>query len=161
MGEVIAPRLQPNGGNIVGVQLDNEIGMLSWVTNAPDFTAPILADFAGWLAGRYDADTLRVRYPFVLDNPQIRDAAIRSPKDEYAGALLRDLGHYMRDRYARYVATLRAYADELGVKAGVLINASRTAVTGAIKGASLFEILVCLGRERVARRLRAAAPLAD
>ena len=54
-------------------------------------------------------------------------------------------------------AALRAYADELGVKAGVLINASRTAVTGAIKGASLFEILVCLGRERVARRLRAAA----
>jgi glutamyl-tRNA synthetase len=55
---------------------------------------------------------------------------------------------------------LRAYADELGVKAGVLINASRTAVTGAVKGASLFEILACLGRERVARRLRAAAPLA-
>jgi glutamyl-tRNA synthetase len=58
-------------------------------------------------------------------------------------------------------AALRAYADELGVKAGVLINASRTAVTGAIKGASLFEILVCLGRERVARRLRAAADVVD
>jgi glutamyl-tRNA synthetase len=54
-------------------------------------------------------------------------------------------------------AALRAYADEIGVKAGVLINASRTAVTGAIKGASLFEILECLGRERVGRRLRAAA----
>ncbi len=54
-------------------------------------------------------------------------------------------------------AALRAYADEIGVKAGVLINASRTAVTGAVKGASLFEILECLGRERVARRLRAAA----
>ena len=58
-------------------------------------------------------------------------------------------------------AALRAYADELGVKAGLLINASRTAVTGAIKGASLFEILVCLGRERVARRLRAAAEVVD
>ena len=58
-------------------------------------------------------------------------------------------------------AALRAYADELGVKAGVLINASRTAVTGAIKGASLFEILVCLGRERVTRRLRAAADVVD
>jgi glutamyl-tRNA synthetase len=56
-------------------------------------------------------------------------------------------------------AALRAYADEVGVKAGVLINASRTAVTGAIKGASLFEILDCLGRERVATRLRAAAEL--
>jgi glutamyl-tRNA synthetase len=54
---------------------------------------------------------------------------------------------------------LRAYADEIGVKAGVLINATRTAVTGAVKGASLFEILDCLGRDRVARRLR--APLLD
>ena len=49
----------------------------------------------------------------------------------------------------------------VGVKAGVLINASRTAVTGAIKGASLFEILECLGRERVVRRLRDAADRAE
>jgi len=56
-------------------------------------------------------------------------------------------------------AALRAYADEQGVKAGVLINAVRTAVTGRSVGASLFEILGCLGRERVARRLRDAAPV--
>ena len=56
-------------------------------------------------------------------------------------------------------ATLRAYADELGVKAGVLINATRTAVTGRSVGASLFEILECLGRDRVARRLAAAGAL--
>jgi glutamyl-tRNA synthetase len=55
-------------------------------------------------------------------------------------------------------AALRAYADERGVKAGVLINAVRTAVTGRSVGASLFQILGCLGRERVARRLRDAAP---
>ena len=54
---------------------------------------------------------------------------------------------------------LRGYADERGVKAGVLINAARTAVTGRSVGPSLFEILGCLGRERVARRLRDAAPL--
>jgi glutamyl-tRNA synthetase len=51
-------------------------------------------------------------------------------------------------------AALRAYADELGVKAGLLINATRTVVTGSIKGASLFEILDCLGRDRVVERLR-------
>ena len=57
-------------------------------------------------------------------------------------------------------AALRGYADEQGVKAGVLINAVRTAVTGRSVGASLFQILGCLGRERVARRLRDAAPMA-
>jgi glutamyl-tRNA synthetase len=50
-------------------------------------------------------------------------------------------------------AALRAYAEELGVKAGLLINATRTVVTGSIKGASLFEILDCLGRDRVVTRL--------
>jgi len=56
--------------------------------------------------------------------------------------------------------TLREHADGIGVKAGVLINATRTAVTGRAVGASLFEILDCLGRDRVVARLRAAASLA-
>jgi glutamyl-tRNA synthetase len=51
-------------------------------------------------------------------------------------------------------ATLRGYAQEVGTKAGVLINATRTAVTGRSVGPSLFEILVCLGRERAVQRLR-------
>ena len=29
--------------------------------------------------------------------------------------MLRDLGYFMRDRFARYVATLRTYAEECGV----------------------------------------------
>ena len=45
------------------------------------------------------------------------------------------------------------------MKAGVLINATRTVVTGSIKGASLFEILECLGRDRVVTRLARTPPL--
>jgi glutamyl-tRNA synthetase len=56
-------------------------------------------------------------------------------------------------------AALRAYADELGVKAGVLINASRTAVTGRAVGPSLFEALDVIGQGRVVDRLRRAARL--
>lgn len=33
---MLAERLAPNGGPVIGVQLDNEIGMLSWVSNSPD-----------------------------------------------------------------------------------------------------------------------------
>jgi glutamyl-tRNA synthetase len=51
-------------------------------------------------------------------------------------------------------ATLRAYAEELGVKAGVLINAARTATTGRSVGPSLFQALDLLGRDRVVKRLR-------
>jgi beta-galactosidase len=113
---VLAPRLQPRGGNILAVQLDNEVGMLSWISNSPDLPDDLLAEFAAWLAARYDAPALAIRYPFVLDNAAIRDAAIRSPGESYAAELWRDLGRFMRARYARYLATLRAYAEEDGIK---------------------------------------------
>ncbi|MGH9945555.1 MAG: glutamate--tRNA ligase, partial [Pyrinomonadaceae bacterium] len=54
---------------------------------------------------------------------------------------------------------LRAFTEEAGVKAGLLINASRTALTGQAVGPSMFDIYACVGRERSARRLRAAAAL--
>lgn len=54
---------------------------------------------------------------------------------------------------------LRAFADEAGVKAGVFINASRTALTGQAVGPSMFDVFETVGRERSARRLREAARL--
>jgi glutamyl-tRNA synthetase len=56
-------------------------------------------------------------------------------------------------------AALRAFAEETGVKAGLLINASRTALTGQSVGPSMFDVFVAVGRERAARRLREAARL--
>jgi glutamyl-tRNA synthetase len=51
-------------------------------------------------------------------------------------------------------AVLRAFADETGVKAGLLINASRTMLTGQAVGPSIFEIFDVLGRDRSVERLR-------
>jgi len=52
---------------------------------------------------------------------------------------------------------LRALAEEKTVKAGLLINASRVALTGQAVAPGLFEVIVVLGRERVVGRLRQAA----
>jgi beta-galactosidase len=111
---VAVPRLQPNGGNIIAIQLDNEIGMLSWVSNSPDLTEGVLEDFARWLARSYSAEALAQRYPFDPADPEARRAAIRSPEESYAPALHLDLGHYMRNRFARYADILRGYAEEFG-----------------------------------------------
>src|SRR2546421_1309708 len=54
---------------------------------------------------------------------------------------------------------LRAFADDSGVKAGLLINASRTALTGQAVGPSMFDVFDVIGRERSAKRLREAARL--
>src|SRR2546423_1479 len=51
---------------------------------------------------------------------------------------------------------LRAFADESGVKAGLLINASRTALTGQAVGPSMFDGFDVIGRQRSAKRLREA-----
>ncbi|WNB92649.1 beta-galactosidase [Bacillus sp. NEB1478] len=113
--EVVTPRLYCNGGNIIAFQLDNEVGMLSWVSNTPDLTDFVIDDFSEWLSGKYGAE-LSGRYPFNFKDNESRNTAIRSPKEEYAAELMKDLGYYMRNRFARYIDTLRNFAEEFGVR---------------------------------------------
>jgi glutamyl-tRNA synthetase len=55
-------------------------------------------------------------------------------------------------------AALRAFAEEAGVKAGLLINGARTLLTGQAVGPSMFEIFDVLGRDASAQRLRSGIP---
>jgi glutamyl-tRNA synthetase len=55
-------------------------------------------------------------------------------------------------------AALRAFADEAGVKAGLLINAARTMLTGQSVGPSMFDVFAAIGRERTVRRLQSGVP---
>jgi glutamyl-tRNA synthetase len=56
--------------------------------------------------------------------------------------------------------TLRDFAAEKNVKAGVLINGARVALTGQAVAPSLFAVMVALGQPRVASRLAATANIA-
>jgi len=51
---------------------------------------------------------------------------------------------------------IREMAEELGTKAGILINGVRTVVTGQAVGPGLFDVLVTVGQSRVVDRLRKA-----
>ena len=53
---------------------------------------------------------------------------------------------------------LRAFSDEAAVKAGLLINASRTMLTGQAVGPSMFEVFDIIGRDRSVTRLRSQVP---
>ena len=50
-------------------------------------------------------------------------------------------------------SALRTFAAEKGVKAGLLINASRALLTGKAVAPGIFEVMVALGRERTVARL--------
>jgi glutamyl-tRNA synthetase len=51
---------------------------------------------------------------------------------------------------------LRELAAAEGVKAGLLINATRVAIVGQAVAPPLFDTMLVLGRERVVARLRRA-----
>ena len=53
---------------------------------------------------------------------------------------------------------LRALCEAEGVKAGLLINATRVAIVGQAVAPPLFDSMVAIGRDRVVKRLRSAAP---
>src|SRR5260370_9753818 len=54
----------------------------------------------------------------------------------------------------------RAVAEAAGVKAGLLINATRVAIVGQAVAPPLFDTMVVIGPERVVSRFRKAHPQA-
>ena len=105
--------------------------------------------------------------PYFVDdlNFEFEEAAVKKnlQKDPALKTLLPELA----ERFAALAefnhdaveAALRALADEKGVKAGLLINATRTALTGQSVGPSLFELVLVVGQKRAAERLKHAAAL--
>ena len=57
--------------------------------------------------------------------------------------------------------TLRRFSEEKAVKAGLLINGSRTMLTGQAVGPSIFEVFEILGQQRSVERLRSGVPWFD
>ena len=108
---VIAERLIQRGGPVIGIQLDNEIGMLAWVTNQPDLSDDTLCQFAEWLI----TNDLDEGYGIDLNDPSARAKSLRTPSEAIAPKLVQDYGSFERFRYARYVRTLRGYAEEFGI----------------------------------------------
>ena len=56
---------------------------------------------------------------------------------------------------------MREFAEEKKLKAGVLINAARVALTGQAVAPSLFDVMAVLGRTPTVARLSRAANFLD
>jgi glutamyl-tRNA synthetase len=117
----------------------------------------------------YVIETIRTRFSTLLDFPTkgrayfsdefpIEPAAQEKLDVPGARELLRELAERIAANpeftEASVEADLRRLATERGVKAGVLINASRAALTGQPVGPSAFAVFICIGRDRVIDRLR-------
>ncbi|SEA44826.1 beta-galactosidase [Leifsonia sp. 21MFCrub1.1] len=99
----LAERQREHGGPVIAVQLDNEVGMLDWVSNTPTLTDQAVREFSA-ASG------------IALD-----------PRGGAAGtddelALHAALGRFTRTRFARYLQTLEAWARDRGITAPLLVN---------------------------------------
>jgi glutamyl-tRNA synthetase len=126
-----------------------------------------------WLARTIDM--LRARYrttadftgygrPYFSDEFEYEAAAVRKNlRDERLRELLPGLAFHLAAvedfTHDAVESALRAFSEEQNVKAGLLINAARTALTGQAVGPGMFDIMVTLGRERTVERLRRAVAL--
>lgn len=110
---IIQPYLHTNGGPIIGVQLDNEVGMLNWVTNTPVLNDTVLEKFVLYLQDQYGRDTAKERYGFDILSADY--TSFRSPREEYSVAFHFDFSRFLRNYYAQYLLILKNYAKECGV----------------------------------------------
>jgi glutamyl-tRNA synthetase len=120
-------------------------------------------------------DLLRARYRTRLDfaevgRPHFSDEFEYDPaavKKNLKDERLRELLPALADEYSRLEefthdsaeTALRTFSERHGVKAGLLINAARTALTGQSVGPGMFDIIVTLDRQKTVARLRKAVDL--
>jgi glutamyl-tRNA synthetase len=125
-----------------------------WFSKTVDLLRPrvrLLPDFSSWARA------------FFSDDFPIEEAAkVKFWKDPRVPALLVKLADALAAvsdwNHDACDHALRALCEAEGVKAGLLINATRVALVGQAVAPPLFETMVVLGQERVVRRLRVPIP---
>ncbi len=123
-----------------------------WFSRTVDLLRPrvrLLPDFSSWSRAFFSDE-------FTIDPAAKekfwKDAKVPELLAKLADALaaLAEWNHDACDHASR------AVAEASGVKAGLLINATRVAIVGQAVAPPLFDTMVALGQERVVRRLRQA-----
>lgn len=112
---ILAKRLDKHGGNVIAVQLDNEIGMLQCWTEEADLSEDVLCEFTAWAQNHHRPEELKARYPFDLGDPANRAKFLRDGTYAEARFFHADYSEFTRDRFARYASKLRGFAEAAGV----------------------------------------------
>ena len=124
----------------------------AWFSKTVDLLRPrvrLLPDFGTWSRAFFSDDFTR--------DPAAKEKFWKDPKVPSLLANLADALDKIEDwNHDPCDHATRAVAEAGGVKAGLLINATRVAIVGQAVAPPLFDTMVVLGKERVVRRLRDA-----
>ncbi len=130
---VLTPRQVTHGGNVIMVQLDNEIGMPHWVRNIFDINPDTLTRFAEFVRGKYGR-TLPHRYP-THNLEQFLRRGLMQPAESHAAHVVDDYRHFYRDYVHEYMAVLLTEARANGMDVPPVVN-----VHGFMNGGKTFPI---------------------
>ena len=124
----------------------------AWFARTVDLLRPrirLLPDFSTWSRAFFSDE-------FTID-PAAKEKFWRDPKvPELLAKLAEALAALPEWNHDACDHGSRAVAEAAGVKAGLLINATRVAIVGQAVAPPLFDTMVALGQERVVGRLRKA-----
>ena len=125
-----------------------------WFARTVDLVRPrtrLLGDFSTWARAFFSDD---FSYDPAARDKFWKDERLSSLLGKLADALdaLPDWHHDACDK------ALRDLAAAEGIKAGLLINATRVAIVGQAVAPPLFDTMVAIGKQPVVQRLRAALP---
>ena len=124
----------------------------AWFAHAVDLLRPrirLLPDFSTWSRAFFSDEFTR--------DPAAKEKFWKDPKvPELLAKLAGALGSLTEWNHDPCDHATRAVAKAGGVKAGLLINATRVAIVGQAVAPPLFDTMVVLGQQRVVRRLHDA-----
>lgn len=118
---VIAPRQIDQGGPVILFQLDNEVGMLQWVTNQGDYNDQLLDDFVADLRVRYTFTELNERMGTDFPSFESIKEQIKKRVNEIA-PLEREYLLFLRRYYMKYLETLQQMARQNGITTPFIVN---------------------------------------
>ena len=121
--EIVTPYQITNGGNVIMIQLDNEVGMFTWINNHPDYSDDVLRRFAKYLEKTYSLEQFQQHFntdetdydAFVFNH-------LKQPSNDIAIPLMNEWMEFHREYYRDYLLTLKQIGEKYGLAVPVIVN---------------------------------------
>lgn len=119
---VVKPQLITNGGPVIMFQLDNEIGMLHWVSNTSDYSPESMDRFQAFLETRYGSVAVgnRIFGTTAHDFAELARQLAYHPEASLKAHWI--WGEYRRYYTVEYVRKLKEMAVEFGITVPFIVN---------------------------------------
>jgi beta-galactosidase len=119
---IISKRQFSKGGNVIALQLDNEISMINWLTKVPDTTKPALTKYRNYLKTKYKniSELNKIYKTSYKSFSQIKYPSLSY--DRQPGIAFWDWVSFWREFYSDYYLYLSRLARDYGIDLPLVAN---------------------------------------